>query len=67
MFLTRRSNGERAMSAEASYFNRHPWLLVVYLLTVTLAAFFTPDAWKPVVVPALIVLQIAVLAWNRQA
>ncbi len=54
------------MPAEASFVNRHPWSLVVYLLTITVAAFLTPDAWKPLLVPALILMQLAVLAWNQK-
>ncbi len=54
------------MPAEASFVNRHPWSLVVYLLTITIAAFLTPDAWKPLLVPALILMQLAVLAWNQK-
>jgi hypothetical protein len=54
------------MPALTSFLNRHPWLLVVYLLAITLVAFFTPDPWKPAVVAALITWQLAVLAWNRQ-
>jgi hypothetical protein len=54
------------MSAEPGYIQRRPWLLVVYLLAITLAAFFTPDAWKPAVVTSLIILQFGILAWNRK-
>jgi hypothetical protein len=54
------------MAGNVSQLDRRPWLLVVYLLAITLAAFFTPDSWKPLVVTLLIVLQLAALAWNHK-
>jgi hypothetical protein len=54
------------MPAQASYLNRHPWLLVVYLLAITVAAFFTPTAWKPYVVVSLIALQCVILVALRK-
>jgi hypothetical protein len=51
------------MATQTNFANRHAWLLVVYLLTISFAAFLTPDLWKPVAVTVLIALQLAVLVW----
>jgi hypothetical protein len=52
------------MPALSSFANRHPWLWVVYLLTITCAAFLTPQAWKAATVAALVALQLTVLGWS---
>lgn len=54
------------MPADTSFLNRHPWLLVVYLLTITVAAFFTPTVWKPHAVASLIALQFVILGAMRR-
>lgn len=50
------------MTEQKNYLSRHPWLLILYLLAVTLSAFLTPVAAKPTVVAVLIALQLALLA-----
>lgn len=43
---------------------RHPWILILYLLVVTVAAFALPRGIKPYGVAALFALQVAILAFH---
>ena len=53
------------MSDQQRLVVRHPWILVVYLLAVTFAAFLLPESIKATGVAGLFAMQLAVLAAFR--
>ena len=53
------------MSGQQQLVVRHPWVLVVYLLAVTFAAFLLPESIKATGVAGLFAMQLVVLAAFR--